>query len=542
MKLLKLIAAGLLSSSLCNAQPVARPKIVIGLVVDQMRWDYLYRFFDMYSAGGFKRLMSQGYNCQNTMINYIPSYTAPGHSCIYTGSVPSIHGIVANDFVDNFTCNGLYCVIDNSVHMVINGDTSLSSMSPRNLLTTTITDELRLATNFKSKVYGVSNKDRGAIIPAGHLADGAYWFDENTGSFVSSTYYKNASPLWLISFNKRRLADSFTSIKWETFYPLSKYTQSVTDDNKYEGKFPYEKGTGFPHDLSKLSGKMKYHSFLSTPAANTTVFKLAEACMDGEHMGQGSSTDFLCVSVSGTDYIGHQFAPNSVEIQDAYLRLDRDIASFLELLDKKYGKGNYLFFLTADHGAAHNPQYLQDENVPAGFLADNIRTELNGYLQQSLGKDSLVQYWINYQAYLNESLILRSGLDREKVKSAIIAYFKEKPEIVYVVDMDDIDKTPLPEPIRTMVINGYNRNRSGDILAIPNPGWFQGYGATGTTHGTWHPYDTHIPLLWYGWHIPAGETYSVVNMTDISATLAALLHIQMPNGCIGKPITELLKK
>lgn len=524
------------------AQPVSRPKIVIGLVVDQMRWDYLYRFYDMYSAGGFKRLMSQGYNCQNTMINYIPSYTAPGHACIYTGTIPSVHGIVANDFVDNFTCNGQYCVVDNSVHMIINGDTSLSSMSPRNLLTTTITDELRLATNFKSKVYGISNKDRGSILPAGHLADGAYWFDENTGNFVSSTYYKNASPAWLGAFNKRRLADTLARVKWETLYPAARYTQSIKDDNSYEGKFPFEKGTGFPHSLSALSGKTKYHNFLFTPGANTIIFKLAEACLDGEHMGQGTSTDFLCVSVSGTDYIGHQFAPNSIEVQDAYLRLDLDIAAFLQLLDKKYGKENYLFFMTADHGAAHNPNYLLDENVPAGFISSNTRADLNSYLQRTFGHDSLAQFWINYQVYLDEALISKAGLDREKVKSAVMTYFKEKPEIMYVADLENVEKTTIPEPVRTMVINGYYRNRSGDILAIPNPGWYQGYGDTGTTHGTWHPYDTHIPLLWYGWHIPAGETYSVVSMTDISATLAALLHIQMPNGCIGKPITEILKK
>jgi predicted AlkP superfamily pyrophosphatase or phosphodiesterase len=542
MKSLKLIALGLLYVGSCYPQTVSRPKLVVGMVIDQMRWDYLYRFSDMYGRDGFKRLLAEGYNCQNTMINYIPSYTAPGHACIYTGSVPSIHGIVGNDFVDNYSCNSQYCVVDNSVNLVVNGDTAANSMSPRNLLTTTITDELRLATNFRSRVYGVSNKDRGSIIPAGHLANGAFWFDENTGSFVSSTYYKNANPAWLATLNKRKLADSFMSRKWELLYPAEKYSQSIKDINNYEGAFAGEKSVGFPHDLTNLTGKVRYHSFLSTPGGNSSVFQLASACLEGEQLGQSSTTDFLCVSLSATDYIGHQFAPNSIEIEDAYLRLDQDIATFLRMLDKKYGKDNYLFFLTADHGAAHNPQYLKDEHVPAGFLPDNTRADLNRHLKEVFGSDSIVQYYINYQVYLNEPLITRSGIDREKVKASVMSYFQGNHDIVYIIDMENIDKTPLPEPIRSMVVNGYHRSRSGDIEVIPNPGWFQGYGVTGTTHGTWHPYDTHIPLLWYGWHIPAGETYSVVNMTDISATLAALLHIQMPNGCIGKPITELLQK
>ncbi|MES2702496.1 MAG: alkaline phosphatase PafA [Bacteroidota bacterium] len=517
-----------------------RPKIVVGMVIDQMRWDYLYRYYDRYTEGGFKRLMGKGFNCQNAMINYLPSYTAPGHACIYTGSVPSIHGIVANDFIDNFTCNSVYCVMDNSVHIINNGDTGLSSMSPANLLTTTITDELRLATNFKSRVYGISAKDRGSIIPAGHLASGAYWFDENTGNFVSSTYYKNTRPAWLSGFNKRKVADSFMKYDWQLLYPDATYTQSITDANKYEGNFHGEATAAFPHKFSGLTGKDKYHTFLSTPGGNDIVLMMANACIDAEALGQGSSTDFLAVSLSSTDYIGHQFGPNAVETEDAYLRLDRELATFLEGLDRRFGKNNYLLFLTADHGAAYNPQYLLDEGVPAGFLK-NIKGDINTMLKSKFGKDSIVFAALNYQLYLNEPYLAKNNIDREKVKDAVVAYVNTKPEIAFVADMENMDRTAIPEPIKTMIVNGYYRGRSGVLQMIPNPGWFSGYGTTGTTHGTWHPYDTHIPLLWYGWNIPKGETHAVINMTDISATLAALLHIQMPNGCVGKPITDLVK-
>ena len=529
------------SSCVKKETGVKRPKLVVGLVIDQMRWDYLYRYSARYGNDGFKRLMRDGYNCQNTMLSYIPSFTAPGHSCIYTGSVPSIHGIAANDWIDNLSGKHVYCVDDSTVHLVGAGDNISPSMSPRNLLTTTITDELRLSTNLASRVYGVAIKDRGSILPAGHLANGAYWYDDSTGNFCSSNYYPNASPQWLQNFNKRHLADSLVKQNWTTLYPVNTYSQSLTDANQYEKGFKGEKAPVFPHITDTLTGRDKYSAIRVMPAGNTLTLDVARACVDGEKLGHGSATDFLCVSLSSTDYAGHQFAPNSVEVEDMYLRLDKEIADFLSYLDATVGKGNYVFFLTADHGAAHNPQYLMDEDVPAGFLDKGIQTDLNTYLKGKYGKDSLVANFTNYQLYLDEKLIAATQLDKDKIKETITDWFYKRPEIAYVIDLAHIDRTPLPEPIHTMVVNGYYQQRSGCMEVILNPGWYDGYGkTTGTTHGTWNPYDTHIPLLWYGWHVPKGETHTVVNMTDIAPTLAALLNIQMPNGCIGKPIKEVV--
>ena len=537
-----LISAFILSISSFAKKPatVERPKLVVGVVIDQMRWDYLYRYYEQYGNDGFKRLLNNGFSCQNTMINYLPSFTAPGHSCIYTGSVPSIHGIAANDWYDNLTGKKVYCT-DDTVMEVINGVPFRKSMSPRNLLVTTITDELRLATNFQSRVYGVSLKDRGSILPAGHLANGAYWLDDSTGNFCSSTYYKNAYPAWLKAFNNRHVADSLINLNWNLVADKSAYTQSTTDDNKYEGNFKGETSPVFPHKISGLNEKERYNAFKAFPSANTFTLQMAMACRDGEQLGTTDNTDFLAISLSSTDYAGHQFAPNSMEVEDMYLQLDASIASLLNYLDASVGKGNYLLFLTADHGAAHNPQFLIDNNVPAGLLSKDIKSGLNAHLKTLYNQEGLISQFTNYQFYLNESLINSSQLNREKVVASITDFLKKRPEIAYVVDMDNVDHTPLPEPIRTMIINGYNRNRSGCIEVIPSAGWFEGYAKTGTTHGTWNPYDAHIPLLWYGWNIPQGETHTVVNMTDISATLAALLHIQMPNGCIGKPITEIVK-
>ncbi len=521
---------------------VKRPKLVVGLVVDQMRWDYLYRFNNLYSTGGFKRLMADGYNCQNTMINYLPSYTAPGHSCVYTGSVPSIHGIAANDWYDNYTDKYVYCTDDSSVQEVNSGRTGGKSMSPRNLQVTTITDELRLATNFSSRVYGVAIKDRGSILPAGHLANGAYWLDDSTGSFCTSTYYKNTSPAWLAAFNKRHVADSLIKTGWNLLDPTKQlYTQSLSDDNKYEGKFKGETAPVFPHSVAGLGAKDKYNGFKAMPGGNYLTLQMAMACRDGEKLGEGDVTDFLAISLSCTDYAGHQFGPNSMEVEDMYLQLDAQLAELLVYLDRSVGKGNYTLFLTADHGAAHNPQFLIDNGVPAGFLSTDYKKEVNAYLAGIYKQANLVKHYANYQLYVNDSAIRAYGLERGKVRASILEYLNTRPELSYAIDLENLNATPLPEPIRTMVINGYNRDRSGSIELIPDAAWFEGHSKTGTTHGTWNPYDTHIPLLWYGWGILKGETYNVVNMTDISATLAALLHIQMPNGCVGKPIVELLR-
>jgi predicted AlkP superfamily pyrophosphatase or phosphodiesterase len=523
-----------LLSSCYKRQAVERPKLVIGIVIDQMRWDYLYRYYDRYTNNGFRRLMKEGYNCQNTMLNYIPSFTGPGHSCIYTGSVPSIHGIAANDWIDNLTGQPVYCVDDTSVHLA-DGMSKWASMSPRNLLVTTITDELRLATNLHSRVYGVAIKDRSSILPAGHLANAAYWYDDKTGNFVTSTYYPNQNPDWLHAFNKRHIADSLTRHNWDMLYPVSTYTQSTTDANNYEKALKGESAPVFPHKTDSLTLPERFSLIKTLPAGNTITFEMAKACIEGEKLGRGGITDFLCLSFSSTDYAGHQFGPNSIEMEDMYLRFDKELGSFLNYLDSKIGRGNYLLFLSADHGAAHNATFLTDNDIPAGTISPLIEEQLNQSLKTIFGKDSIVYALMNYQVYLNESLITTTKLDRDKVKTEIRQWFNKRPEILYAVDLENMDATPLPEPIRTMIVNGYYRNRSGCMQIILNPGWYDKEGG-GTTHGTWNPYDTHIPLLWYGWHVPKGDLYREVNMTDIAPTIASMLHIQMPNGCIGKVI------
>lgn len=540
MRYIYCIVLSLLIFSATNAQQsgLKRPALVIGIVVDQMRWDYLYRYYDRYGEGGFKRLMNSGFNCEATYVNYTPTFTAPGHTCVYTGSVPAIHGIAGNDWIENATGEAMYCTDDNMVQSV-GGSVRAGKMSPRNMLTTTITDELRLATNMRSKVFGIALKDRGGILPAGHLANGAYWFDDSTGNFISSTYYGNTLPEWLIAFNNKRYADTLSAIEWNTLYPIATYTQSLADNNPYEGILKGENEPVFPHKA--INTRKGYGGLRYTPGGNTITLKAAKACIKGETLGQGSSTDFLCLSLSSTDYAGHLFAPNAIEVEDMYLRLDKELASFFRYLDRYVGKGAYTIFLTADHGGAHNAQYMQDIKIPAGSTPEQAATTgLYDFVKNKFGKDSLIRDLSNYQVYLNEKQIENAKIDKDALKHAIVEWYKKQEGVSFVIDMEDMDDAVVPEPIKTMVMNGYNRKRSGVIQIILNPAWYSGYGpSTGTTHGSWNPYDSRLPLLWYGWGIPKGKTNRTIHMTDIAATLSALLKIQMPNGCVGHVITEI---
>ncbi|HMI78573.1 MAG TPA: alkaline phosphatase PafA [Ferruginibacter sp.] len=515
-----------------------KPKLVVGLVIDQVRWDYLYRFNALYGENGFKRMLREGFSAENTFIPYVPTYTAVGHTCVYTGSVPAIMGIVGNNWFDKATNRNVYCTEDSTVTTVGSNSTA-GKMSPKNLWTTTITDELRLSNNFKSKVIGIALKDRGSILPAGHSANAAYWYD--AGKWISSSYYMKNLPGWVDNFNAKDLPSKYMSTDWNTLLPISKYDQSTEDDKVYESRIKGETTVVFPHKLSAIDVAVKPEAFKTTPFANTYTFEFAKAAIENESLGKNSVTDFLAISISSTDYIGHSFGPNSIEVEDTYLRLDKDIADFLQYLDAKMGKGNYTVFLSADHAVAHIPSFLAEHKIPGGNFEDNdIRLELNRRIETDFGMQSMVLSLQNYQVYLNTNELERQGKDVAAVKKAVIKALQAKPFILTAFETDKLALTTLPEPQKTMLANGYNIKRSGDIQFTLKPGYFDG-GTRGTTHGLWNPYDAHIPLLFFGWGVKPGKLNRETYMTDISPTLAAMLKIQMPSGSVGKVITEVIK-
>lgn len=469
-----------------------KPKLVVGIVVDQMRWDYLSIYYNRFTREGFRRMIDEGYSFDNCLINYLPTVTAIGHTSAYTGTSPAFHGICGN----NFFIDGkrTYCCADSTVKTVGTDNKNVGKMSPKNLLATTIGDQLRLHTNFRSKVIGVSYKDRAAIFPAGHAANAAYWLDLKNGQFVTSTYYMQELPQWVKEVNKK----------------MSQHQEL--------------KRLGKDVGLSPLTG--------------TLITDMAIATLKGEGLGQGEETDMLCVSYSQTDVIGHKWGTRGEHTDEAYLELDKDIARLFDALDEQVGKGNYIAFLTADHGAAHNSQWMEDNQLHAGkWLSGKLRKDLDEYVASKLGNSkSVILGILDYRFFLDKEGIRQQGLDFQQVKDVIVEFLRQSPNLSFVVDCEKIATSPIPSILRDRMLLGYNFHRSGDIFVVPEPGYYE-FGSwsspVGTTHGEWNPYDAHIPLLFYGWHIPHGSHAQEVHITDIAPTVCSLLHIQQPNACIG---------
>jgi predicted AlkP superfamily pyrophosphatase or phosphodiesterase len=518
----------------------ARPKLVVGIVVDQMRYDYLYRYSEKYSSGGFKRLLREGYSCENTHINYSPSYTACGHTCIYTGSVPSVHGITGNDWYDLKEGKKVYCTEDTTMSTV-GSASKAGKMSPQRMLVTTVTDELRLATNFQSKTIGIALKDRGAILPAGHSANAAYFFDGSVGGWITSSYYMHELPGWAKTFNDKKLAEKYVAQNWNTLLPIAQYFESDPDNEPYEGPYKNETNAVFEHKVSEITPP-SIDVVRATPYGNTLTLDFAKAAIEGEKLGKGKYTDFLAVSLSSTDYIGHQFGPNSVEVEDCYLRLDKDLASFFDYLDLTLGKGNYVAFLTADHGAAHVPGFMKEKKIPAGvFPFDTVLKQLSAKLKSQYGEGEWLLTYENMQLYLNNNLLSEKKVSRSEVKKTIEDFLLQFNGIAKVLDIEHLNDELVEANMKSAIGNGFYPKRAGDMYILYEPGWFEGM-PKGTTHGTVYPYDTHIPLVWMGWNIRHGENHSSVHMTDIAPTVAAMLHIQEPDGCVGKPIEGVFSK
>lgn len=487
MKRILLILTLCLAAIGATAQ-IPRPKLVVGVVVDQMRWDYLYYYYEDYGKDGIRRLLNEGYSCENTMITHVPTVTAIGHASIFTGSVPHFHGIAGNGFfIDGKSVSS--CT-DETVRGV-GTDTKAGMRSPRNMVATTIGDELKQAFDFQNKVIGVAIKDRAAILPAGHSADAAYWWDSEVGHFVTSTYYMDELPRWVEKFNRK--------YNTEPKFNLNTSNQGVT-----------------------------------------YTFRMAEAILENENLGKGKYPDMLTVSVSSTDAIGHTYSTRGRENYEVYMQLDKELAHFFQELDKRVGRGNYLLFLTADHGGAHNPNFMKEHKQPAGgWDSGAARKAMNSEIFNECGVPNAIKAIYDYRIYLDYDKIDSVGADVEKIKEVALEVLKEDKDLVLAVDYEKVQQASIPEFLRERIINGYCHGRSGDIFVMTQPGYLSykvNEDYKGTSHSAWNPYDSHIPLVFMGWGIPHGETTMPTRMVDIAATVCSMLHIQMPNACVGEPI------
>lgn len=521
--------------------PLARPKLVVGIVVDQMRYDYLYRYYDLYPEGGFKRMMNEGFNCRNNHYSYALTVTAAGHASAYTGSVPAINGIVGNEWFDPIAKQSIYCVEDSTVKTVGSNNPTVGKMSPKNLLTSTVTDQLRIATNFRNKTVAVAIKDRGSILPGGHTANGSYWFDSKTGNWVTSTYYMDDLPQWAKDYNAKKMPSEYLKKGWQLLLSADNYGQSSEDDVEWEGKLPGAKRPVFPYELAGLAGDA-FGVVTDTPWGNTITKEMAIEAIKGENLGKGKETDFLAISFSSTDKIGHRVGPNSIEQQDDFLRLDREFADLFGFLDTWVGKGEYTVFLTADHGVVDVPGFAAAHKLPSGLVERRVvTTEIDNALDNAFGKDKYVLSRENNQLYFDHSVLQKKKVTVAMATEVIREALLKVPGVADVLNLNDMGKAPLNTYQLELYKNNVNAKRSGDIQILTEPGWFYG-SSTGTSHGTPYNYDTQVPFVMFGWGIKQGETLRRTSVSDIAPTISALLHILPASGNIGNPVEEALKK
>ncbi len=538
-----------------EAQTNKKPKLVVGIVIDQMRSDYLYKYQNRYGENGFKRVLRDGFNFKNTNVNYIPSETAPGHASIYTGTTPSYHGIIGNSWYDENIKSIIGSVSDTQQKLVGSVTEAISGSSPKNLMTSTITDELKQTSNFKSKVISVSIKDRGAILPGGKAADAAYWHDwkSTPGHFVSSSYYMKSLPNWVKKFNKEEKSDNYLNETWNTLYPIETYTMSTADDNDYEPSLGGKTSPTFPYNFKEMRAQSKskeYQLLWISPKGNTLLTEFAITALQEEDLGMDEDTDFLSISYSVPDVVGHTFGPQSVEMEDIYLRLDKDLAILFNELDETVGKENYTLFLTSDHGAIQNVSYLKDHKLDAAVArTTGDARRLDAFLDNKYGDGSWIRAVNGNNLYLKKETVDEKKLSMPVIEKEAADFLMSSPEVFLALTANDLRTHVYEEGLRKTIQNGYHVKRSGNIIVSytsgtiihPNPN-IDLVNVNGTVHGSGYTYDTQVPMLWMGAGIPKGESVRPVHPIDIAPSLSMLLNIPLPSASQGKPLVELFEK
>ena len=484
-----------------TAHTPAAPKLVVAIVIDQFRYDYLTRFRSEYT-GGLKRMLSEGADFTNSHYRHYPTVTAVGHSTFLSGATPSTSGIIGNEWWDRTTGAVVTSVSDTQTQLL--GGSGTGS-SPRRLLQSTVGDELK-ASGKGGKVIGISIKDRAAILPSGHSADGAYWFDSGSGNFVSSTYYFAALPPWVADTNQHHLADKYAGREWMTH------------------KMP-------------AAGPALYLQMEATPYGNELIQQFALRALTAEKLGTTAKTDLLTVSYSANDYVGHRYGPDSPEVHDMALRVDKLIGELLQAAEAQAGAGNVLAVLTADHGVAPLPEENQKRKMPGGRLNfAPVRALLESQLTAKFGGS----HWVLYSSEAGIYLSLPSGADPAAVESAAAAVLRGQPHIARVYTRTQLlNDAVQSDLVGTALRNGFNAERSGSLLMVLEPYWI--LAASGATHGSPYDYDTHVPMLFLGSRIKAGRYDSNVAPNDIAPTLATILDVETPSGSSGRVLTEMLK-
>lgn len=556
MKLRHLILLITFLSILVNIQPVSagagNPNLILNITVDQLRGDLPMRFKDRYGDNGFNFLLNKGTHYINAHYQHANTETAVGHATLATGADPSRHGIVANDWVDQKTGEFVYCTEDSRHHILGSQPKAHQGVSPRNLLVTTIGDELVIDNADRSRVFSVSVKDRGAILPGGHSGK-AFWYSKSSGQFVTSTYYYDDYPEWVTKWNQEKPADQYKGKTWDLIHDASTYISKDIDDRPYEADFG-NLGRTFPHKLGDGSSKYFYLTLSLTPVGDELTLKFAKALIENEKIGQKGVTDYLAISFSSTDYIGHLFGPSSMETEDNILRLDRTLADLFQFIDQKVGINNTLIILSGDHGAPEAPEYMAEHGMETGrFSFDWFKkgSPLSTSLKDKFGRDDLVATHSHPYLYLNLDAIKEAKLNIEEVEQFVAREMMKVDGIVYAMTRSDLlDGRITQSPIQNQIRRSFYPGRSGNIHMVQGHYWFlhsteeaekMGIEKIAAIHGSPWEYDTYVPIFFAGNNVPAQTIYRLVGPHDIAATIAAYLEIKPPSGSVGNPLKEVFQ-
>ncbi len=523
--------------------PPEQPRLVVEIVIDQMRFDYIYRYWDRFGKGGFRKLIDEGTFCKNAEFQYLNASSSTGFATISTGAYPAEHGIVADEWYRRLQHEKVYSTEDRGVQAV-GGSYEEGMHSPVNLISSTLADEIKIHFNMRSKVFGVGMEEDAAILPAGHTADAAYWYDRKTGTWMTSSYYTDSLPDWVTAFNEKKFPELYLAREWKTLYSPDTYTESLPDSSEFETGF---KGRSvFPYDLdqiSRVSRRERDYSLLTrVPFGNTYTKDFAISLILSEKLGQDAVTDFLAVSFNPPAEIGKIFGPNSVEMEDTYLRLDQELEHFLNFLDQQVGKKNVLIFLTSNHGVSINPAYLESLRIPGGFFNMNAAISLlRAYLNVIYGNGTWVETVVDQQIFLNRELIEDSKVSLPEIQARVARFMVQVSGVASAITATTLETTNFTDGIYQKIQNGYNQKRSGDVIFNLEPGWVIRNGDV-TGHSSAYRYDAHVPLIWYGWKIPRLVLTEPVDMTAVAPTIAFMMNISYPSGASGQPIQGLIRQ
>lgn len=513
--------------------------MVIGLVIENMRPDYIHRYWNKFDTDGFKKLYLNGTVCSNVNLTQHNQCYATGTATLFTGAAPSTHGIIGKDWYDRLRRKVVECTQDDN-YFTVGSDSKFGNASPRKLLTNTLTDNLKIYSGGKAQVFSAAMNRESAIFSAGHAADGAYWFDPETGRIVSSSFYLNVFPDWVRNFNSENYPERFSYQNWVTLRPEQEYTESIPDNYEFEKGY-FDTWKIFPHTIGRYTRKAENLTPLkTTPYANEIMKNFAIQLMMNENLGQDEFTDFFNIVFTSMDYENNSFGPPSLEMQDSYLYLDKYIAEVITFAEEKYGKQNVLFFLTANTSASYPVNYLKQEfNLPVDYFStESALALLTSFLNVSYGQGNWIEHYTDHQVYLDHDLLKKNKIDLNEMRETASDFINQFEAVHLSMTAKQLEQGNSNDGLLSSLYKSYSKNRSGDFLYLLKEGWQPAYKFKKVNYTD----QTHIPLVFYGAGIQTQIIREKYNAVDFTPTMSELLQIPQPDKSQGRPITPVLNR